>query len=100
MVRTNSNFVALGSNLPSFNLLNANSPVSQNYSFSDLDERHLLLFFICAHCPFVKYVEPEISRIQQDIEVNFQLLAIHILYFFENFQNTMIIFFLFLCMIF
>ena len=76
MVRTNSNFVALGSNLPSFNLLNANSPVSQNYSFSDLDERHLLLFFICAHCPFVKYVEPEISRIQQDLEDNFQLLAI------------------------
>ena len=35
-----------------------------------------MLFFICAHCPFVKYVEPEISRIQQDIKGNFQLLAI------------------------
>ncbi len=76
MVRTNSNFVALGSSLPTFNLPNANSPTIKNYSLSDLDERHLLLFFICAHCPFVKYVEPEISKIQKDIKNNFQLLAI------------------------
>ena len=76
MVRTNSNFVALGSGLPGFKLLNANSSIKQNYSSSDLDDRPLLLFFICAHCPFVKYVEPEISKIQKDIKDNFQILAI------------------------
>jgi len=76
MVRTNSNFVALGSGLPRFKLLNANSSIKQNYSSSDLDDRPLLLFFICAHCPFVKYVEPEISKIQKDIKNNFQILAI------------------------
>ncbi|MFQ6539327.1 MULTISPECIES: thioredoxin family protein [Aphanothece] len=26
----------------------------------------LLVLFICAHCPFVKHVEPEISRLQDD----------------------------------
>ena len=76
MVRTNSNFVAIGFRLPIFKLLNANSSTKQNYSFSDLDDRPLLLFFICAHCPFVKYVEPEISKLQKDIENNFQILAI------------------------
>ena len=76
MVKTTSNFVAIGSSLPMFNLKNANSSKNENYSFSDLDERHLLLFFICAHCPFVKYVESEISKIQKDIEKNFQILAI------------------------
>lgn len=76
MVKTNSNFVALGSRLPNFNLFNANSPISQNYRFSDLDERHLLVMFICAHCPFVKYVEPEISRIYNEIDNKFQVIAI------------------------
>ncbi len=76
MVKTNSNFVALGSRLPEFDLTNANSIANQNYSSSDLDERHLLLMFICAHCPFVKYVESEISRIQNHIEDNVQIIAI------------------------
>ena len=76
MVKTNSNFVEIGSSLPMFELLNANSSKKQNYSFSDLDDRPLLLFFICAHCPFVKYVEPEISKIQKDVENNLQILAI------------------------
>ena len=76
MVRTNSNFVEIGSRLPMFNLVNVNSSTKHNYSFSDLDERPILLFFICAHCPFVKYVEPEISKIQKDIDKKFQIIAI------------------------
>tara|TARA_B100000963_G_C22526722_1_gene625666 strand:+ start:206 stop:808 length:603 start_codon:yes stop_codon:yes gene_type:complete len=76
MVKTNSNFVPLGSSLPIFNLVNANSPKNHNYSFDDLDERPLLLMFICAHCPFVKYVESEISKIQKDNKNNLQIIAI------------------------
>tara|TARA_Y100001970_G_scaffold12893_1_gene14691 strand:+ start:8192 stop:8794 length:603 start_codon:yes stop_codon:yes gene_type:complete len=76
MVKTYSNSVALGSTLPTFNLFNTNSPTNENYSFSDLDERHLFIMFICAHCPFVKYVEPEISRICNEINNKFQVIAI------------------------
>jgi len=76
MVKTYSNSVALGSGLPTFNLYNANSPTNQNYSFSDLDEKHLLIMFICAHCPFVKYVEQEITKIYNEIDNKFQVIAI------------------------
>ncbi len=31
-----------------------------------LGQRPLLVLFLCAHCPFVKHVEPEISRLQAD----------------------------------
>jgi hypothetical protein len=31
-----------------------------------LSQRPLLVLFLCAHCPFVKHVEPEITRLQAD----------------------------------
>lgn len=31
-----------------------------------LGQRPLLVLFVCAHCPFVKHVEPEITRLQAD----------------------------------
>jgi hypothetical protein len=31
-----------------------------------LRQRPLLVLFLCAHCPFVKHVEPEITRLQAD----------------------------------
>ncbi len=76
MVKTNSNNVALGSILPTFNLSNANSSNNQKFAFSDLEERHLLIMFICAHCPFVKYVEPEISKINKDLANQVQIIAV------------------------
>ena len=76
MVKTHSNFLALGSELPIFNLSNANSTNNGYYSLSDLDERNLLIMFICAHCPFVKFVEPEISRIYNEFDNKLQIVAI------------------------
>ena len=76
MVKTNSNNVPLGSLLPIFSLRNANSFNNQEFAYSDLDDRHLLIMFICAHCPFVKYVEPEISKISKEITNEFQIIAI------------------------
>ena len=57
MVRTNSMVLELGFQLPNFEMLNANSPNNQYFNSHNLDNRHLLLMFICAHCPFVKYLD-------------------------------------------
>ncbi len=38
--------------------------------------RPLLVLFICPHCPFVKHVEPEITRLQNDFGGRLALLGI------------------------
>ena len=76
MVRTNSMFLELGFKLPSFNMVNANSPNNEYFNYLNLDNRHLLLMFICAHCPFVKYIEHYISNLISDIEDKVQSIAI------------------------
>ena len=43
---------------------------------ADLPERPLLVMLICAHCPFVKHVEPEITRLEADFADQITLLAI------------------------
>jgi len=50
----------LGFQLPNFEMLNANSPKNEYFNSNNLDNRHLLLMFICAHCPFVNYIENQI----------------------------------------
>ena len=45
-------------------------------SRTDLDQRPVLLMVICAHCPFVKHVEPELSRLDRDYSARIQLLGI------------------------
>ena len=42
----------------------------------DLPERPLLVMLMCAHCPFVKHVEPEITRLEADFGDQITLLAI------------------------
>ena len=76
MVKTNSMFLKLGTQLPFFEMINANSSNKEIYDFSKLDNRHLLVMFICAHCPFVKYVENYISILSSDIEDKVQTIAI------------------------
>ena len=76
MVKTNSIFLELGTQLPSFEMINANASNKENYNLSNLDNRHLLLMFICAHCPFVKYIENHISNLISDIEDKVQTIAI------------------------
>ena len=76
MVRTNSMVLELGFQLPNFEMLNANSPNHQYFNFHNLDNRHLLLMFICAHCPFVKYIENQIFTLSKEIENTVQTVAI------------------------
>ena len=42
---------------------------------SPLAGRPLLVLFLCAHCPFVKHIEPELARLERDWP-ELQLLAI------------------------
>ena len=76
MVRTNSMVLELGFQLPNFEMLNANSSYNQYFNSHQLDNRHLLLMFICAHCPFVKYIENQISILIKDIDPEVQTIAI------------------------
>jgi len=76
MVKTNSMFLELGTQLPFFEMINANSSKQENYNLSKLDNRHLLIMFICAHCPFVKYIENYLSILSSDIEDKVQTIAI------------------------
>ena len=76
MVKTNSMFIKLGTSLPHAEMLNVNLNEYKKFDFSNLDERHLLIMFICAHCPFVKYVEPEISKMNEEILDTVQIIAV------------------------
>tara|TARA_Y100000589_G_scaffold315232_1_gene338546 strand:- start:414 stop:1007 length:594 start_codon:yes stop_codon:yes gene_type:complete len=76
MVKTNSNFVELGTLLPDSVMVNVNSTEAKNFYFSQLDNRHLLIMFICAHCPFVKHLEKFISQLTNDIGEMVQTVAI------------------------
>ena len=76
MVRTNSMVLELGFQLPNFEMLNANSLNNKYFNYHNLDNRHLLLMFICAHCPFVKYIENQIFTLSKEIENTVQTVAI------------------------
>jgi len=76
MVRTNSMVLELGFRLPNFQMLNANSSKNEYFNSQNLDNRHLLLMFICAHCPFVKYIENQIFTLSKEIENTVQTVAI------------------------
>lgn len=76
MVKTNSTFLELGFELPYFEMYNANSSNDENYNFKKLDNRHLLIIFMCAHCPFVKHVEKQISILSKDVNSLVQTIAV------------------------
>ena len=65
MARTPSNMISLGSKAPNFNLLDVTSD-------SDLSLLKFkgsigtVIMFICNHCPYVKHVNPTISRLAKD----------------------------------
>ena len=45
-------------------------------SSTGLAPRPLLVLFLCAHCPFVKHIEAELSRIDHDYSDRITILAI------------------------
>ena len=76
MVRTNSMDLELGFQLPNFEMLNSNSSNNEYFNSHNLDNRNLLLMFICAHCPFVKYIENQIFTLSKEIANTVQTVAI------------------------
>lgn len=65
MARTASTMLDLGTQAPDFQLPDVTT--GQTISLSTFaDKKALLVMFICRHCPFVKHVQGEISRIGKD----------------------------------
>ncbi len=75
----------LGSSLPCFDLpvvkTNETKYVFSMQSLdriksSDFSKKPVLLMVLCAHCPFVKYVESELTKLDQDFGKKVDMLAI------------------------
>ena len=84
MVLTSSTMLPLGTALPAFALEQvAGEPMAPMdaagialWSSTSLEARPVLVLFLCAHCPFVKHIEPELSRLEHDYAGRVQLVAI------------------------
>ena len=73
MALTPSTMLALGTGLPGFDLPQVTGGRLHSQS---LDERPVLLMVLCAHCPFVKHVEPELTRLDNDFSDGVQLIGV------------------------
>ncbi len=88
MTQTASNMLPLSTELPRFELpiveglengvetINKTGDGSSFLSNQTLDARPVLLMFLCSHCPFVKHVEDELTRLDKDYGRSVQILAI------------------------
>lgn len=64
MVRTASTMLLLGTQAPDFKLLNVDG---KWVSLSDFrDKKALVVIFMCNHCPYVKHVAAEFTRVSSD----------------------------------
>lgn len=73
MALTPSTMLALETPLPPFSLA---AVAGGRISNADLNEQPVLLMVICAHCPFVKHVEPELTRLDDDFGDRVQLIGV------------------------
>ncbi|WP_051834386.1 thioredoxin family protein [Synechococcus sp. KORDI-52] len=73
MALTPSTMLALNTPLPGFDL-----PLvtGSRLNSTSLDQRPVLLMVLCAHCPFVKHVEPELTRLAQEFSDAVQLIGV------------------------
>ncbi|MEY3930364.1 MAG: hypothetical protein RLZZ516_2074 [Cyanobacteriota bacterium] len=81
MVLTASTMLPLGTALPAFALEQvAGDPAARGsgplWRSSLLRPEPLLVLFLCAHCPFVKHIEPELGRLAHDYAGRLQIVAI------------------------
>ena len=81
MALTPSTMLPLGEALPDFKLPVVSGSLGDvaaatTLSNSQLPSQPLLVMLICAHCPFVKHVEPELSRIAEHYGPAVTLLAV------------------------
>jgi len=84
MVLTASQMLPLGSPLPPMQLQQVWGPegplgsgdAGVPWSSAGVEAQPLLVLFLCAHCPFVKHIEPELSRLERDYGGRLQIVAI------------------------
>jgi peroxiredoxin len=65
MVLTASTMLPLGTQAPDFHLPEVVSGETISLA-AFADKKALLVMFICQHCPFVKYIQTELSRLGND----------------------------------
>ena len=65
MARTPSNMISLGSKATNFNLLDVTSNSTLSL-FESKGSIATVIMFICNHCPYVKHVNPTISKLAKD----------------------------------
>jgi peroxiredoxin len=73
MARTASTMLALGTPLPDFRLARVNGGT---FASTDVGQQPVLLMVLCAHCPFVKHIEPEITRLEHDFGDRVQMIGV------------------------
>ena len=66
MSATASSHLELGTEMPEFSLPDVHSQAT--VSNAELKGKPVLVIFLCAHCPYVVHVAPEISRIAADFD--------------------------------
>ncbi|MEM6392750.1 MAG: thioredoxin family protein [Planctomycetota bacterium] len=74
MANTPSTMLALGTPAPDFTLLEPKT--GSTVSKQDFAGNPLLVLFICNHCPFVKHVAPELTRLANDYRDRVAVVAI------------------------
>jgi thiol-disulfide isomerase/thioredoxin len=81
MVLTPSAMLPLGTPLPSFTLEQVwgqSGAVADAapWQSSSLQQAPVLVLFLSCHCPYVKHIEPELSRLERDLGDRIQIVAI------------------------
>lgn len=76
MARTPSNMLPLGTKAPEFKLMD--TITGRTMTLEELKGRSgTVVMFICNHCPFVKHVSPEISKLAREFQPrNISFIAI------------------------
>ena len=75
MALTTSTMLPLGTSAPDFNLPDVVS--GKNVALAASSGKNLLVMFICKHCPYVKHVKTELSRLGVDYaEKNLSIVGI------------------------
>lgn len=67
MARTPSNMLPLGTVAPEFSLMDTVTEKTLNLQALKGDKGTVIMF-ICNHCPFVKHVNPEISKLAKEYQ--------------------------------
>ena len=63
MAYTESNMIPLGTVAPDFNLLNPATEQMLGLQAIAKDAKATVIMFLCNHCPYVLYINPEIARV-------------------------------------